>query len=136
MLPGGSIPVPGKRYSALFPRPGGGPATLQVGLKPPVDLRILDIEEIKSLPHVPMSHPFVERLIGSVRRELLDQTFFLTATDLENKLRAYQGYNEHRCHSSRDGVTPDDYEGGNIIDIRSYGWKKHCRGLFVLPEAA
>ena len=40
------------------------------------NLRVLDIEEIKSLPHVPMPHPFVERLIGSVRRELLDQTFF------------------------------------------------------------
>jgi putative transposase len=32
------------------------------------NLRVLDIEEVKSLPHVPMSHPFVERLIGSVRR--------------------------------------------------------------------
>ena len=71
------------------------------------NLRVLEIEEIKSLPHVPMSHPFVERLIGSVRRELLDQTFFWTATDLENKLRDYQAYyNEHRCHSSRDGATP------------------------------
>jgi hypothetical protein len=35
------------------------------------NLRVLDIEEIKSVPHVPMSHPFVERLIGSIRRELL-----------------------------------------------------------------
>jgi len=40
------------------------------------NMRVLDIEEIKSLPHVPMSHPFVERLIGSIRRELLDHTFF------------------------------------------------------------
>jgi transposase InsO family protein len=54
------------------------------------NLRVLEIEEIKSLPHVPISHPFVERLIGSVRRELLDHTFFWTATDLENKLREYQ----------------------------------------------
>jgi len=37
-----------------------------------------------------MSHPFVERLIGSVRRELLDQSFFWTAADLEKKLKAYQ----------------------------------------------
>ena len=41
------------------------------------NLRVLDIEEIKSVPHAPMSHPFVERLIGSVRRELLDQTSLL-----------------------------------------------------------
>ena len=53
------------------------------------NLRVLDIEEIKSLPYVPMSHQFVERLIGSVRRELLDQTLFWTKSDLENKLQNY-----------------------------------------------
>jgi len=84
-----------------------------------------------------MSHPFVERLIGSVRRELLDQTFFWTATDLENKLRDYQDYyNEHRCHSSRDGDTPVCSEGDNIVSLNNYGWKQHCRGLFQLPVAA
>jgi transposase InsO family protein len=73
------------------------------------NLRVLEIEEIKSVPYTPTSHPFVERLIGSVRRELLDQTFFWTATDLENKLRAYQQYyNEYRCHSSRDGAPPSN----------------------------
>ena len=41
------------------------------------NLRIFDIEEIKSVAHVPVSHPFVERLIGSVRREMLDQTLFM-----------------------------------------------------------
>ena len=40
------------------------------------NLRILDIEEIKSVPFVPRSHPFIERLIGTLRREHLDQTFF------------------------------------------------------------
>ena len=28
------------------------------------NLRILEVEEIKSIPFVPVSHPFVERLIG------------------------------------------------------------------------
>jgi len=40
------------------------------------NLRVLEIEEIKSIPQVPMSHPFVGRLIESVRRELLDHTLF------------------------------------------------------------
>jgi putative transposase len=40
------------------------------------NLRILDIKEIKSVPYVPLSHPFVERLIGTIRREYLDQAFF------------------------------------------------------------
>lgn len=101
------------------------------------NLRVLDIEEIKSIPHVPMSHPFVERLIGSVRRELLDQTFFWTAADLENKLRNYQSYyNEHRCHSSREEATPVVTVGNIVVDISNYQWKKHCRGLFALPVAA
>ena len=101
------------------------------------NLRVLEIQEIKSLPHVPMSHPFVERLIGSVRRELLDQTFFWTATDLEKKLRDYQAYyNEHRCHSSRDGATPVDSRTANVVELNDYRWKKHCRGLFQLPVAA
>jgi len=101
------------------------------------NLRVLEIEEIKSLPHVPMSHPFVERLIGSIRRELLDHTFFWTATDLENKLRNYQHYyNECRTHSGRNGVTPVKSDGNRVVDISRYRWKKHCRGLFELPAAA
>jgi transposase InsO family protein len=101
------------------------------------NLRVLDIEGIKSLPNVPMSHPFVERLIGSIRRELLDQTLFWTATDLENELREYQYYyNEHRCHAGWDGATPVDSGSENIATLNDYRWKKHCRGLFQLPVAA
>jgi len=101
------------------------------------NLRVLEIEEVKSLPYVPMSHPFVERLIGSVRRELLDQTLFWTAADLENKLRIYQDYyNEHRTHTGRDGATPAGSKTGNVMDLRNYRWQKHCRGLFQLPVAA
>jgi transposase InsO family protein len=40
------------------------------------NLRILEIDEIKTVPHVPWCHPFVERLIGTVRREFLDQVLF------------------------------------------------------------
>jgi putative transposase len=101
------------------------------------NLRVIEVEEIKSLPHVPMSHPFVERLIGSIRRELLDQTLFWTATDLENKLGNYQCYyNEHWTHSGRDGATPVVSRLEKVADINSYRWKKHCRGQFQLPVVA
>ena len=84
-----------------------------------------------------MSHPFVERLIGSVWRELLDHTLFWTATDLENKLRDYQPYyNGSRTDSGLDGVTPMKSEGNKVVDLSDYRWKKHCRGLFQLPVAA
>jgi len=101
------------------------------------NMRVLEVEEIKSIPHVPMSHPFVERLIGSIRRELLDDTFFWTVTDLENKLLDYQCYyNQHRTHCGRDGATPMEATGSRVLDINQYRWKKHCRGLFELPIAA
>ena len=101
------------------------------------NLRVLEIDEIKSLPHVPMSHPFVERLIGSIRRELLDQTLFWTVTDLENKLQNYQCYyNECRTHSGRNGRTPIETPGSKVVDIKKYGWERHCRGIFELPIAA
>ena len=50
------------------------------------NLRILEVTEIKTVPYVPLSHPFVERLIGTIRRELLDRTLFWTVSDLEAKL--------------------------------------------------
>src|SRR5208337_1003785 len=52
------------------------------------NLRVLEIGEIKSVPYVPVSHPFVERVIGTIRRELLDQLLFWTTLDLERKLEA------------------------------------------------
>jgi transposase InsO family protein len=65
------------------------------------NLRILEIEEIKSVPHAPMSHPFIERLIGTIRRECLDRTFFWNSIDLDRKLKAFQNYyNGYRDHRS------------------------------------
>ena len=55
-------------------------------------LRVLEVTEIKTVPYVPLSHPFVERLIGTVRREYLDRTLFWTTADLETKLLDFQHY--------------------------------------------
>jgi putative transposase len=72
------------------------------------NLRILGVKDIKTVPYVPLSHPFVERLIGTIRRECLDRTLFRTAADLEMKLLDFQGYyNGHRAHAGLDGRTPE-----------------------------
>jgi hypothetical protein len=64
----------------------------------------LGVKEIKTIPYVPVSHPFVERLIGTVRREYLDHLLFWNAPDLERKLADFQQYsNGHRVHSSLKG---------------------------------
>lgn len=40
------------------------------------NLPVLGMEEIGTVPYVPISHPFVKRLIGTVRREYLDHVLF------------------------------------------------------------
>lgn len=101
------------------------------------NLRILELQEIKSIPHVPLSHPFVERLIGSVRRELLDQVFFCNGEDLKRKLASYQAYyNEHRTHTAHAGVPPESSEGNVLINRAHHKWQSHCRGSCYLPVAA
>jgi putative transposase len=58
------------------------------------NLQVLGITEIKTVP-------YVERLIGTIRREYLDRTLFCTAVDLESKLSEFKDYyNRHRTHST------------------------------------
>ena len=56
------------------------------------NLRVLRVREVKTVPYVPLSHPFVERLIGTVRRECLDQMLFWSASDVEKKLEEFQDF--------------------------------------------
>ena len=102
------------------------------------NLRVLGITEIKTVPYVPISHPFVERLIGTIRREYLDRTLFWTAVDLESKLSEFKDYyNRHRTHASLAGKTPEEAPGVNVcVTLKSYRWREHCHGLFQTPTAA
>ena len=102
-------------------------------------MRILTIREIKSVPYVPRSHPIIERLIGTVRRECLDRMLFWTATDLEQKLFEFQQYyNEHRTHPARAGrpPAPSPHPASAPASLRAYRWQVHCRGLYYTPMAA
>jgi putative transposase len=104
------------------------------------NLRVLEIQEIKSVPYAPVPHPFVERLIGTIRREYLDQAFFWNALDLARKLNAFRDYyNAHRVHRSLDGTTPAQRAGASPpipISLDRPAWRQHCRGLFQTPIAA
>lgn len=104
------------------------------------NLRLLEIDEIKSVPNVPVSHPFVERLIGTIRREYLDRVFFWNAVDLARKLDQFRNYyNEHRVHRSLAGITPANRAGASSppnASLDHYAWQQHCRGLFQTPVAA
>jgi transposase InsO family protein len=101
------------------------------------NLRILGVREIKTVPYVPWSHPFIERLIGTIRRECLDRSLFWTSIDLEMKLVAFQDfYNKHRTHSALEGQTPIEVPESKRADLKCYRWRTHCRGLYQTPIAA
>jgi len=78
-----------------------------------------------------MSHPFVERPIGTIRREFLDRTFFWNSIDLHRKLDAVRlYYSAARVHRSRDGTTPANRAGHPSASTASwvpYVWESHCR---------
>src|SRR5262249_55938576 len=104
------------------------------------NLRILEIDEIKTLPSVPLSHLFVERLIGTIRREFLDHVLFWNARDLERKLTEFQVYyNSVRSQASLDGGTPLTFVSEHAVthaDLNDVRWVSHCRHLVQLPTAA
>jgi putative transposase len=104
------------------------------------NLRILEVREIKSIPTVPLSHPFIERVIGTIRREFLDHLLFWNTRDLEKKLEDFQHYyNHHRVHASLGGQPPAEVNGGSPMkraELHHFRWEKHCHGLVERPHAA
>jgi transposase InsO family protein len=94
------------------------------------------VTEIKTVPFVPWSHPFIERLIGTIRRECLDRLLFWTATDLELKLLSFRDYyNRYRTHSALEGQTPIKNQSKRA-ELKLYRWQAHSRGLYQTPIAA
>ena len=104
------------------------------------NLRVPEIDVVKSVPYMPLSHPFIERLIGTVRREFLDHVPFWHSRDLEQKLLRFRDYyNEARVHHSLSGVTPASKAGGQqrrIAVLTDYRWEERCRSLYQVPVAA
>jgi len=98
------------------------------------------IEELKSVASTPWSHPFVERVIGTVRRDFTDHILFWGKTDLESKLAIYQQYfNSYRVHQSIKGKTPNEIAGDRKlarVSLDGYKWRNACGGLFHTPIAA
>ncbi len=101
--------------------------------------RVLDVDDMKTRPLIPCSPPFVERLIGTIRREYLDDVLFWNVDDLTRKLDQFKAYDhEARVHRSLH-ATPAQ-ESGKPPPPRAalgrYAWHPQCRGLFHTPMAA
>ena len=68
----------------------------------------LGITEVVSSPLSPWQNPYVERVIGSIRRECLDHVIILNQRHLRRLLRAYLAYyHRSRTHLGLSKDAPD-----------------------------
>jgi putative transposase len=87
---------------------------------------------ITTLPRTPRMNATCERVIGTLRRELLDRTLILGDRHLDLVLREYViHYNGHRPHQSRQQRPPDieTQPSWDVADLRSVRRRPVVTGL-------
>jgi putative transposase len=87
---------------------------------------------IPSLPRTPRMNAICERVIGTLRRELLDRTLILGDRHLDLVLREYLiHYNRHRPHQSRQQRPPEieTQPSWDVADLRSVRRRAVVTGL-------
>lgn len=89
------------------------------------------IEQVVTAPHSPWQSPYVERLIGSTRRECLDYVIVLGENHLRRIMRSYIAYyHRSRTHLSlcKDAPEPrakQPPDSGAVIEIAEVGGLHH-----------
>ena len=91
----------------------------------------MGIGEVVTSPSSPWQNPYVERLIGSIRRECLDHVIVLNETHLRRTLARYASYyHGARTHLSlaEDAPTPRPAQAitdGDVIAFPEVGGLHH-----------
>lgn len=91
----------------------------------------LGIEEVLTAPRSPWQSPYVERIIGSIRRECLDHVIVLNERHLKRILSSFfDHYHKWRTHLSLDMDTPESRpiqppELGEVIEFPDVGGLQH-----------
>ena len=89
----------------------------------------LGIAEVVSSPRSPWQNPYVERVIGSLRRECLNHVIVFNETHLRRLLRGYLAYyHRSRTHLALDKDAPDGRAcsaGGHIVVTPELGGLHH-----------
>ncbi len=91
----------------------------------------LDIEEILSTPRSPWQNAYVERLIGSIRRECLDHVMIFSEQGLRRILKSYfEYYEKPRTHLglAKDAPIPRLVQPpslGRVIELPQVGGLHH-----------
>ncbi|MDA2935323.1 integrase core domain-containing protein [Acidobacteria bacterium AH-259-D05] len=94
-------------------------------------IRGMGIKEVLSAPRSPWQSPYVERLIGSIRRECLNHLIVLGEKHLRRILRRYLDYyHQSRTHLSLEKDPPiprtvQPPELGPIVEIAEVGGLHH-----------
>ena len=82
--------------------------TVIVGATFRTDLDAMGIKEVVSAPRSPWQRAYVERVIGSIRRECLDHVLILNEASLRRTIRSYLVYyHGSRTHLSLAKDTPE-----------------------------
>ena len=87
----------------------------------------MGIEEILTAPRSPWQNPFAERVIGTLRRDCLDQVVVLDERHLRRLLTDYlEHYHRWRCHRSlaMDCPSPRPVQGpayGRVVEVVEAG---------------
>src|SRR5712692_12009543 len=78
----------------------------------------MKIEEVLSAPRSPWPRAYVERVIGSIRRECLDHVIVVDEESLRRTLRSYfVYYHRARLHLSLDRDSPDSRPVQSVGEI-------------------
>ncbi len=91
----------------------------------------MDIKQKLIAPRSPWQNPYVERLVGSIRRECLDQVIIFHERQLKQILESYCEYyhkvRPHRslCHDSPIPRPVESPEQGNVIELPQVGGLHH-----------
>jgi transposase InsO family protein len=94
-------------------------------------LKCLGIEEVLTAAHSPWQNSFIERLIGSIRRECLDYIVIFGEEHLRHVLRSYFSYyHASRTHLSLDKDAPQPRpiqppSSGHIVAVPQVGGLHH-----------
>jgi transposase InsO family protein len=86
---------------------------------------VMNIKQVLGAPRCPWQRAYVERLIGSIRRECLDHVIILNEESLRRKLRSYLSYyHRSRLHLALERDSPDSrpvQSVGTIVALPEVG---------------
>ena len=94
-------------------------------------VREIGIREVLTAPRSPWQNPYVERLIGSIRRECLDHVIVLNESSLRRILKSYfQYYERTRTHLALEKDAPEGRaiqppEVGVVLEFPEVGGLHH-----------